>query len=187
MYKLCKTEQSSARQRELEQGLLRQMYHRRYEDISISDLCDHLNIPRKTFYRYFSGKDGALFSLLDHTIMEFYETGTIEGLKGSTPLGDLERFFAFWYEKRTLLDVLYRSSLTGTLVERCTLLARNEQLAPSVTKGWDNLKQDIAISFVVCGLLSMVFRWQQEGFCATAKEMADVATAMLSRPLLTKN
>ena len=100
MYKLCKTEQSSARQRELEQGLLRQMYHRRYEDISISDLCDHLNIPRKTFYRYFSGKDGALFSLLDHTIMEFYETGTIEGLKGTTPLGDLERFFAFWYEKR---------------------------------------------------------------------------------------
>ena len=160
------------------------MRHQRYEDISISDLCEQLQIPRKTFYRYFSSKDGALFSMLDHNIMEFYETGALEGIAGGTPLGDLERFFEFWYKKKALLDVLQRSSLTGTLVERCTLLARQEKLAPSVTKGWDDLKQEIAISFVVCGLLSMVFRWHQEGFCATSQEMAEVATAMLSRPLL---
>ena len=41
------------------------------EEISVSDLCDRLNIPRKSFYRYFSSKDGALFALLDHTLMEF--------------------------------------------------------------------------------------------------------------------
>ena len=71
MYKLCKTEQSAARQRQLEQGLLQAMQTQRYEDISISDLCDRMGIPRKSFYRYFSGKEGALAALIDHTLMEF--------------------------------------------------------------------------------------------------------------------
>ena len=53
MYKLCKTEQSAARQRQLEEGLLTVMLTRRYDEISVSDLCDDLAIPRKSFYRYF--------------------------------------------------------------------------------------------------------------------------------------
>lgn len=64
MYKLCRTEQSAARQRQLEQGLLQAMRTQQYEDISISDLCDQMGIPRKSFYRYFSNKDGALFAPL---------------------------------------------------------------------------------------------------------------------------
>ena len=74
MYKLCKTEQSAARQRQLEQGLLQIMQTQQYEDISISDLCDRLGIPRKSFYRYFSSKDGALMALIDHTLMEFEQS-----------------------------------------------------------------------------------------------------------------
>ena len=37
MYKLCKTEQSAARQRLLESGLLEAMSLQRYEEISISE------------------------------------------------------------------------------------------------------------------------------------------------------
>ena len=85
MYKLCKTEQSAQRQRELEQGLLKMMLQCRYEDISVSDLCDQLEIPRKSFYRYFSSKDGALYALLDHTMMEFFDSGvSIAGLVPNT-------------------------------------------------------------------------------------------------------
>ena len=51
MYKLCKTEQSARRQRELEQGLLAAMSTHQYEEITVSDLCDQMNIPRKSFYR----------------------------------------------------------------------------------------------------------------------------------------
>ena len=71
MYKLCKTEQSAARQRELEEGLLNIMLSRHYDEISVSELCDQLNVPRKSFYRYFSGKDGALHALIDHTLLEY--------------------------------------------------------------------------------------------------------------------
>ena len=56
MYKLCKTGQSAQRQKELERGLLKMMKHRRFEEISVSDLCDQMQLPRKSFYRYFSAR-----------------------------------------------------------------------------------------------------------------------------------
>ena len=70
MYKMCKSEQSAKRQRELEQQLLILLKTVRFDDISVSDICTQANIPRKTFYRYFSGKDGALHALIDHTLLE---------------------------------------------------------------------------------------------------------------------
>ncbi len=71
MYKRCITEQSARWQRELEQGLLEIMATRRYEDITIMELCSWLDIPRKAFYRYFSSKEGAIYALIDHTLMDF--------------------------------------------------------------------------------------------------------------------
>ena len=184
MYKLCRTEQSFARQRQLELGLLDAMKHRRFDEISVSDLCEHLGIPRKSFYRYFSSKDGALFALLDHTLMEFYDGTPMEGMRGTTPLIDLERFFSFWYTHKDLLDALQRSSLSGILVERATTLAREEQLMASYMNSWDHFLQGVAISFAVCGLMSMVFQWYQEGFQIEPKDMANAATTLLTRPLV---
>ncbi|MBR4410014.1 MAG: TetR/AcrR family transcriptional regulator, partial [Firmicutes bacterium] len=57
MYKTCVTQPAKQRQRELENGLLQIMLHHDYEAISVSDLCDTLQIPRKSFYRYFTNKD----------------------------------------------------------------------------------------------------------------------------------
>lgn len=184
MYKLCRTEQSFARQRQLELGLLDAMKHRRFDEISVSDLCEYLGIPRKSFYRYFSSKDGALFALLDHTLMEFYDGTPMEGMRGNTPLIDLERFFSFWYAHKDLLDALQRSSLSGMLVERATALVRDEQLMATYMSNWDQFLQNIAISFAVCGLMSMVFQWYVEGFRIAPHDMAKAATTLLTRPLV---
>ena len=184
MYKFCKTEQSVRRQRELEQGLLAMMVHHRFEEISVSDLCDRLNIPRKSFYRYFTSKDGALYALLDHTLLEFYDTGRIEGLRGGTPTGDLERFFKFWKDRKQLLDAVKYSSLGGILVERAVSLAKQEELMPGYVKAWEENMKDVAMSFVVCGLMSMVIQWHSEGYQIPTDQMAKTAKTMLSRPLI---
>lgn len=184
MYKLCKTDQSSQRQRELEQGLLAMMENKRFEEISVSDLCDRMQIPRKSFYRYFSSKEGALFALLDHTLMEFYETGGIEGLRGGTPTGDLERFFVFWKTHKKLIDAIQRSNLSGMLVERAVNLAKQEKLMPGYVKSWEDTLQDVAMSFAVCGLMSMVLQWHYEGYRIPTERMAQAAVSMLSRPLI---
>lgn len=185
MYKLCKTEQSAARQRQLEQSLLQAMLMQQYEEISISDLCDRLGIPRKSFYRYFSSKDGALAALLDHTLMEFEQSDQL-GLKvkPGTAAGDLERYFVFWQERKDLLDALERSRLSGMLVERSTSHALNERLMPRYLKNLSADEQSMALTFCVCGLLSMVIQWHHSGYKESALEMAKIATMMLTRPLI---
>ena len=184
MYKFCKTEQSMQRQRELERGLLEMMEHQRFEEISVSDLCERLSIPRKSFYRYFSSKDGALYALLDHTLMEFYDTGALQGLRGGTPTGDLERFFLFWKTHRKLLEAVQRSNLNGILVERAVSLAKLEELMPGYVQDWEDTMKDVAMSFVVCGLMSMVIQWHKESYQIPTEQMAKAAVTMLSRPLI---
>ena len=99
MYKLCKTEQSARRQRELEQVLARMMLTTRYEEITVSDFCAFAGIPRKAFYRYFSSKDGVLHALIDHTMMEyeqFRDPGSRADYKSM--LKEMEHFYQFWLQ-----------------------------------------------------------------------------------------
>ena len=184
MYKNCQTEQSAHRQRELEQGLLQLLLRRNYEDISVSDLCAHLNIPRKSFYRYFSGKDGALYSLIDHTLADFYQMPVPAKKTRGNAVGDLDLFFAFWYNNKSLLDALQRSSLSGILVQRASSFALREGFLPRKFKLIPEREQEIALSFAVCGLMSMIFNWHAQGFSLSPDEMTQLALNMLTTPLL---
>ena len=185
MYKDCRIEQSAERQRILEKGLLEAMKNQRFEDISISDLCDRMEIPRKSFYRYFSGKEGALHALLDHTLMEFepFMMGLWQDGR-RTVKRDLESFFLFWLDRRALLDALARSNLTGTLIERAIAYALTEEVLPSRFLPNDTKQMQKQITmFGVCGLMSMVLTWHGEGFRTAPQELAETATRILSQPL----
>lgn len=188
MYKLCKTEQSAARQRELEQGLLAAMSTRRYEEITVSDLCAEMGVPRKSFYRYFSGKDGALHALLDHTILDFEmrHVPVMSRERQSFQEG-IGQYFQFWYQQKPLLDALARSGLSGVLIERAIAHAvegssmPNRYLAPELL----HLRQQ-ATMFGVCGLMSMVVQWHHDGYPHGAGHMSKLATQLMTQPLFTE-
>lgn len=188
MYKLCKTEQSAARQRELEQGLLAAMSTNLYEEISISDLCEQLEIPRKSFYRYFSGKDGALHALIDHTIMELesFRWPPVSENDQSFQL-ELEHFFAFWKERKLLLDALSRSGLSGVLIERSIEQALSEAgiTRQHMSQHGPELRGH-ATMFGVCGLMSMVVTWHHDGYPHTPKQMAQIAVKLITEPLFSE-
>lgn len=184
MYKLCKTEQSAMRQKMLEEGLLKAMLAKHFEEISVSDLCDQMDIPRKSFYRYFSSKDGALHGLIDHTLME-YEGFTVPYQRGGRSLiSDLEGFFQFWVVHKNLLDALARSNMSGVLIERAITHALSETVMPKrfLPKDSKDMQKQITM-FGVCGLMSMVLTWHHDGYPRTALEMAKVAARLLGQPL----
>ena len=184
MYKICQTEQSTRRQRELEKGMLQLMLRKNYEDISVSDLCEHMQIPRKSFYRYFSSKDGALYSLIDHTMGDFFQMPVPEKKSRGHAVGDLDLFFAFWYDHKDFLDALLRSGLSGMLVERISAFALHEGHLPKKVKDAPQPMQEIALSFTICGLMAMTLNWHRQGFPVSADEMTQMAISMLTTPLL---
>ena len=185
MYKLCKTEQSANRQRQLEQGLLSAMLTRHYDEISVSDLCAQLNIPRKAFYRYFDGKEGALHALLDHTLMD-YESAPVLYSEGEsrTLAKDMEQFFVFWIDQKPLLDALQRSGLSGVLIERAIAQALGEVAVPGrFLKAEAPGNRQYVTMLGVCGLMSMVLQWHHGGYQESPGNLAMVAIRLLTCPL----
>lgn len=188
MYKMCKTEQSAQRQRQLEQGLLAAMTTHHYAEISVSDLCDQMKIPRKSFYRYFSSKDGALYALIDHTLLEFESfPSNIKPGEKPTYHKYLERFFLFWKEQKQLLDALERSAISGILVTRSIDHALSDAGAPKRFLPQDErLAREHATMFSVCGLMSMVLNWHHGGYQIAPWQMADIAVQLLTQPLFSE-
>lgn len=184
MYKLCKTEQSAQRQRQLEDGLLEAMLSQRYEDISISDLCDHMGVPRKSFYRYFASKDGALHALIDHRLLEYELQNKITSPNKGADLPQLVWFYEYWQSQKKLLDVLSRSGLTSLLAERAMAHSVGDSVFDFQTKRVPKNFQEVANTFVVCGLMTLVIQWHHDGFRETPQEMAEMTRILLTRPLV---
>lgn len=187
MYKACKTEQSAARQRELEQGLLAAMISHPFDEISISDLCTQIGIPRKSFYRYFSSKEGALHALLDHTLMEMETVYlTAEGDNSVPFTKELERFFQDWKDKKPLLDALNRSGLSNLLIERAVELAVSSNIGTTnrLLFREGNQQKGHATAFLICGLMSTVLQWYHSGYQESPAQMAQIAFRLLTQPLI---
>lgn len=178
MYKLCKTEQSARRQRKLEDGLLEAMLHQRYEDISVSSLCDQLGVPRKAFYRYFDSKDGALIALIDHHLMAYEGTN----LWSHGFAIDLDAFFEFWVCHQLLLDALHRSGISGMLVERA--IHNTQEALIFDMPGYSPEYVAATTTFAVSGLMSLMLAWHRDGYRQSPAEMAAMARRMLGTALV---
>ena len=70
------------------------------------------------------------------------------------------------------------------LVERAVTLAKQEELMPGYVRDWEDTLKDVAMGFVVCGLMSMVFQWHKDGYIPSSAQVAEAAIRMLSRPLI---
>lgn len=184
MYKLCKTEQSATRQRELELALTAMMNAKRYEDITVSDFCAFAGIPRKAFYRYFSSKDGALYAMLDHTMLEYesfrepYQNGESRSL-----MRDLESFYLFWRSQKNVLDALEFSGLSGVLLERAIESVGNAAMLRRLLPGESEFAQNHITRFTVSGIMIMMVNWHQEGYKETPREMAELTARLVTKPL----
>lgn len=185
MYKQCQTEQSAARQRQLEQGLLEAMLHQQFDQITISDLCVGMDIPRKAFYRYFTGKEGALYALIDHALMDFDTFSNMENAREQQEDARkyMERVFRYWVDNKRLLDALERSNLSGVLIQRAIAYTKELNTLPQFLQSASRQMRDYAMMFAICGLMSMLVQWHHDGFSETVEQMADLAIRLLSEPL----
>jgi AcrR family transcriptional regulator len=177
MYKICHTEESSLRQRELEQGLLHAMGLQPYKKITLTELCRQLNIPRKTFYRYFPTKDDCLLGLIDHTLAACNDLALAGWSGGDTLDGQAQlRFFRYWLENRDFLDAIRDNGLESLLLERTTVIVdRMKENSPPSPFAAEQIEY-----FIAHGLMSTVQRWHRYGFPSSPEEMSQVFEGLLS-------
>lgn len=171
MAKTCVTEKTADRQRWIEKGLLELMLRKPYSRISVTDLCCHLQLPRRSFYRYFNDLDDVLNSLMDHTFQQLVIVPQEPSVE------DLRRSYEFWLERRDLLNALYHGGLIEKLFE-FTLRYTSFRTA-------DTAQRDEQL-FIISGFVSLIISWYTDGFQKTPEQMAQFAHKMLYEPHLKK-
>lgn len=182
MYKHCSTEESARRQRQFENCLLELMQQLPYSQITIGDICDRISLSRKSFYRYFSSKDGCLFALIDHSIMEFASSYLPDD---ATEQRDLfEHYFIYWKKMSPLLDALYQNHLTDFLFERTMLcITEEEHELQNFLQFANQDSSNEFLLFVVCGMTGILFNWHVSGYQKTPAQMSAVMERILQKTI----
>lgn len=179
MYKHCATEESAQRQRQLEGCLQELLLTDSYEHITISHICDRAGISRKSFYRYFSSKDGCLCALLDHAIIDgasFYFPGLNDD---KSPQVIYERLLRYWKEKHELLDVLSRNGLNTQLIERMVLYVMQEENDfRFLRNGMENDAHEFNL-FYVGGVMTLILDWHKSGYRKSILQMSKILTELI--------
>lgn len=177
MYRKCATEVSAQHQRQITDSLLELMQKIPYEDITVTQLCEASGVTRRIFYHLFNNKTGALYALIDHTIL---------GLESYRP--DLSRpalrSFLYWKEQKKLLDALRDNQMNGLLLERMIESVMNEGYDVRYwlkTRGWENEKD--AVVFCLTGFMGLTYRWYYSNFRESPEEMAALLEKFMTTPL----
>lgn len=178
MYLNCTTEKSAAYQRMLEKCMMDFMQNTLVEDISISSLCQHTGISRKTFYRLFSSKSDVILAMLDHTILDF-ESFTPDPSVGP---GEIHRFVAFWRTQEALLDALAFNHCSALLLDRALLHVLSE--APESVHYFGAFKMPYKremMLFYINGLMSLILDWHKSGFNRSIEDMCQLIRTLLKK------
>ena len=165
MYKICKTEKSAERQKLFQTTLLSMMKKTKYHDITVTDLCKEMGIPRKTFYRYYDTLEDVLHAILDDAL-----TGAFLHIEVKQ---DLEGFFGYWKQKKELLEVLEKSGLGTLLVDR--IYARmNEKDTALQIGSVDYLRY----TGYVAALMTILLSWNHSGMKQSVEEVSELVMHM---------
>ena len=178
MYKICKTEESTTRQRSVEQTLQQMLLSRQIENISVSDLCMAAGIPRNSFYRYFDSCEDVLYALIDHTLLDINEDVFLHwnGNPNLEP-SDLEHYFEIWYCKQEFLDALSKNGCLWLLIDRTEKLKDKGKDPTSLSQDFAHKQVWYILTYAI---MSVILRWYKHGFPDTPQAMAKVTFELLS-------
>lgn len=158
MYKICKTEKSIARQKLFQTTLLAMMKKTKYQNITVTSLAKEMELPRKTFYRYYDSLEDVLYAIIDDALTD--------GFLHLEVKTDLVGFFSYWKKQKDLLDVLQKSGLSSLLMDRIF-----ERFNESIAKGAFS-NEDLRYSGYISAIMTMLLTWHHSGMKQSAEEMS---------------
>lgn len=185
MARQCKTDGSLHRRLLLEDSLLQLLRTRRYADVSVKDVCDQANIPRRTFYHYFESKDNLLDSVIENTMLPAFLAARFEFESGYNALRQsFVRFFRHFDEaNRERLSLLLANGHESRLIAFSTQWALSEMLPMPQSEAMTPEIVSLAPLIGTASFFTLLFHWCRNGFRDTPEEMAGYVVWFLTQPL----
>lgn len=137
-----------------------------YEDLTIQDITDQLDVARATFYIYFHDKDDILWSLLQDRFAQLSEAlqTKLSGQPFNRHQQKLRLIFEYAAEERELLAVMVSDRGHITLTRRFTRYIA-AIIKSDIENGFTPHRGDVPIDFTahyLAGALLQVLTWWLE-------------------------
>ncbi len=165
--------------RALQDALVALILDKGYDHVSVSEIADHADVGRATFYLHYKDKDDLLFETLNSTVRGFMD----EISRYPMMIMDLEntdvirKAFEFALENSDLFRVMMRGhGPFSTTLRMQELIAEFIQEKTSERLGSQNMKpqipMDILANFFAGALITSILWWLENDTGYTAEEMA---------------
>lgn len=183
MVKQCHTEFTSQRKELLENSMLGLLSVRRYQDISVKDICQEAQIPRRTFYHYFQSKEDVLDSIVEGMIMDCFLEAVVElDVQVDRIKESFVQIFRFWQnDNRRKLDILLHNSLESKLITHALNWVHSEDFRIAQAYHPDPKMVEIGIMVGVSDFFSLLLYWSRNGYQESPEKMAEYAVWVLPR------
>lgn len=183
---LCHTEYAEQKKRLLESSLLNLMKQQQYQDITVTDICREADIPRRTFYHYFEGKETVLDSVVNNLMQQCFLDIMLDFRLGPEKLkSSFLKIFRYWDgENRRKLDILIQSGLEARLMAWSSRWIREERIGMLLDSELDPKHVEIILMVGATSFFALLFHWSQGGYRESAEEMADYAVWVLPQALV---
>jgi AcrR family transcriptional regulator len=166
MYKVCKTEKSIERQKLFQTTLLGMMEKQKFQDITVTSLCQKMEAPRKAFYRYYESLEDVLTAVIDEALTEAFLRLEVKV--------DLEGFFAYWKSQKYLLDVLEINGLSPMMMNRLYGRLETRPLKDGISG------KELKYAGYISALMSILISWHHAGMLQSEQEMSQLVAEMFN-------
>lgn len=144
-------------------ALMKLMQEKKFDKISVGELCEAAGVSRMTYYRSYNNKEDILLQHLDECFAMYLADLPVQDF-----FGVALSFFQFWQgQEREFLIAVVRSGLSAQLMDK--FYGYLDQIIPQMVS---EEVQPFVKSFLAGGLYKMLMDWMKTGTQTPPEEMA---------------
>ena len=184
MYKICKRESAAKRQAEIADSVKHLLLVSYYEQTTVADICRNASISRRTFYRFFDGKDDVIDYLIERAMGRDNSHFSIANSAEEAAILEFRSYFRFWLKNKDILLMCKRNNLDYYLQKHTAKMAVDlrKGIKEASVKG-DPFLYEMTALITTSGIISILLAWRDSNFERTPEEMARTVVQLLFNPL----
>lgn len=150
--------------------------------ITVSELAEHADIGRGTFYLHYADPYDLLDKIEDELISRITapDFPMTESWRYAHLLGYLEQVWRYMYENKALFQVLMGHQDGTRFIRKCAKHSEKVARAAVAADGHTGEEDMYNITYVISGTLGIFQKWMEEGAVMPPERLAQIARRMIS-------
>ena len=158
-------------------ALLRLLETRKYEEITVKDICREADLSRQTFYQIYDSKEEVMTYHFHRLFAAFSAGQEADQINSVRHLA--RHFFSFFYENRAFVGELIENNMTYVLERQF------ENYLPQIALFTQGSQQeaypDYSVAFIAGALTQLLVHWREKGYAPDIDALSAVTEGLLMR------